>query len=303
MAQPVAVITGASSGIGAAVAERLARDGMSVALVARRADALAVVAARCGAAALPVVADMTRRADAERAVGETLARFGRLDVWINNVGRGITRPACELTDDDIDEMMRVNVKSALYGMQAVLPHFKAAGGGHIINVSSVLGRMPMAPFRSAYNGAKHFLNALTANVRDDLAAQYPGIAVSLVSPGVVRTEFGVNAVHGGPDSRTLPNSQSADEVAEVIAGVIQSRQRDVYTRPGVRQAVLDYLGALGQDVVSTTPAPAPERRRRRRPRWGRARPGPAPPPCPRRSRRRPCRRLQALAPESSSSVQ
>jgi len=65
-------------------------------------------------------------------------------------------------------------------------------------------------------------------------------------------------VHGGPDSRTLPNSQSADEVAEVIAGVIRSRQRDVYTRPGVRQAVLDYLGALGQDVVSTTPAPAPE---------------------------------------------
>lgn len=258
MAQPVAVITGASSGIGAAVAERLARDGMSVALVARRADALAVVAARCGAAALPIVADMTRRADAERAVGETLARFDRLDVWINNVGRGITRPAAELTDDDIDDMMRVNVKSALYGMQAVLPHFKAEGAGHIINVSSVLGRMPMAPFRSAYNGAKHFLNALTANVRDDLAAQYPGIAVSLVSPGVVRTEFGVNAVHGGPDSRTLPNSQSADEVAEVIAGVIRSRQRDVYTRPGVRQAVLDYLGALGQDVVSTTPAPAPE---------------------------------------------
>ncbi|MBP7776254.1 MAG: SDR family oxidoreductase [Acidobacteria bacterium] len=257
MAQPVAVITGASSGIGAAVAERLAAGGMSVALVARRADALAVVAARCGAAALPVVADMTVRADAERAVSETLARFGRLDVWINNVGRGITRPASELTDDDIDDMMKVNVKSALYGMQAVLPHFKTEGGGHIINVSSVLGRMPMAPFRSAYNGAKHFLNALTANVRDDLA-QYPGIAVSLVSPGIVRTEFGVNAVHGGPDSRTLPNSQSADEVAEVIAGVIRSRQRDVYTRPGVRQAVLDYLGALGQDVVSTTPAPAPE---------------------------------------------
>jgi predicted deacylase len=67
----------------------------------------------------------------------------------------------------------------------------------------------------------------------------------------VRTEFGVNAVHGGPDSRVLPNSQSAEEVAAVIAGVVASRRRDVYTRPGARQAVLDYVAALGED-----PSPA-----------------------------------------------
>lgn len=247
MSTQVVVVTGASGGIGAAVAERLSRDGMAVGLVARRADALAAVASRCGAAALPIVADMTVRADAERAVAEAVARFGHIDVWINNVGRGITRPATALTDDDIDEMMRVNVKSALYGMQAVLPHFTARGGGHLINVSSVLGRMPMAHFRSAYNGAKHFLNALTANVREDLAASHPGIAVSLVSPGVVRTEFGLNAVHGGPDSRTLPNSQSAEEVAEVIAGVIASRAPDAYTRAGVKQLVLGYLDQLTAD--------------------------------------------------------
>ncbi len=247
MAHDVVVITGASSGIGAAVAERLARDGTAVALVARRAEVVAAVAARLGDQALPIVADMTVRADAERAVQEALARFGHIDVWINNVGRGITRPATALTDEDIDDMIRVNVKSALYGMQAVLPHFQTRGRGHIINVSSVLGRMPMAPFRSAYNGAKHFLNALTANVREDLAAGYPGIAVSLVSPGVVRTEFGVNAVYGGPDSRQLPNSQSAEEVAEVIAGVVASRAPDVYTRGGVKQLVLGYLDGLTAD--------------------------------------------------------
>ena len=129
----------------------------------------------------------------------------------------------------------------------VLPHFKQRGRGHVINVSSMLGRMPAALFRSAYSGAKHFLNALTANMRDELRSTHPGIQISLVSPGVVRTEFGVNAVHGGPDSRTLPNSQSAEEVAEVIAGVIASRASDVYTRPGARQVVLDYLGGLGQD--------------------------------------------------------
>ncbi len=253
MAQRVVVITGASGGIGAALAERLAANGEAVGLVARRADALEAVSGRCGPEALAIVADMTRRTDADRVVAEAITRFGRIDVWVNNVGRGITRPPTELTDEDIDDMMRVNVKSALYGMQAVLPHFKEHGRGHIINVSSLLGRVPLASFRSAYSGAKHFLNALTANVREELAATHPGIQVSLVSPGVVRTEFGVNAVHGGPDSRTLPNSQSAEEVAEVIAGVMASRRADVYTRPGARQMVVAYISGLGED-----PEPASE---------------------------------------------
>ena len=247
MSDRVVVITGASSGIGAALAERLARDRVSLVLVARRDDALNAVRKRCGDTAVAVVADVTRRDEVERVVDEALAGFGHIDVWVNNVGRGITRPPSELTDADIDDMMLANVKTALYGMQAVLPHFKARGRGHVINVSSMLGRMPLALFRSAYSGAKHFLNALTANMRDELRSTHPDIQISLVSPGVVRTEFGVNAVHGGPDSRTLPNSQSAEEVAEVIAGVIASRAPDVYTRPGARQAVLDYLGGLGQD--------------------------------------------------------
>lgn len=241
------VITGASTGIGAALAERLSRDGMAVGLVARRPAELAAVAKRCGPTAHAIVADMTRRGDVTRAVAEALALFKQIDVWVNNVGRGITRPALELSDDDLDQMMLVNVKTALYGMQAVMPHFKERGEGHIINVSSMLGRVPWVPLRSAYNGAKHFLNALTANVRGDLAQSHPGIAVSLVSPGVVRTEFGLNAVHGGVDSRTIPNSQSAEEVADVIAQVIATRAPDVYTRQGARQMVMDYLGGLGHD--------------------------------------------------------
>jgi NADP-dependent 3-hydroxy acid dehydrogenase YdfG len=247
MAEPVVVITGASSGIGAALAERLAGDGRRVVLAARRAEALEVVRARCGAGALAVPADVTRREDVARVVDTALARFGRLDVWVNNAGRGITRPPSELTDEDLDDMMLANVKSALYGMQAVLPQFKAQGRGHIVNVSSVLGRVPSATFRSAYTGAKHFLNALTAMLRDELRASHPDIRVSLVSPGVVRTEFGSNARHGGPDSRTLPNSQSAEEVAAVIAGVIASPVDDVFTRPGTRQMVLDYYTGLLRD--------------------------------------------------------
>jgi len=247
MDDKVVVITGASAGIGAALAELVAARGGSVVLVARRRDALAAVAARCGPNALALVADASRRDEVQRVVRESLARFGRIDVWVNNVGQGITRPPSMLTDADIDAVMQVNVKSALYGMQEVLPHFKERGAGQVINVSSMLGRIPFAVIRSAYCGAKHFLNALTATFRAEVQADYPGIQVSLVSPGVVRTDFGLNAMHGGPDSRSFPDSQSAEEVAAVIADVMDSRRPDVYTRVGAHDRIVGYYDTLGQD--------------------------------------------------------
>ena len=241
------VITGASAGIGAALAELLAARGDGVALVARRQRELEEVASRCLGRAHPIVADVGSREEVRRVVRESIARLGHVDAWVNNAGRGITRQVSQLTDDDVDEMMRVNVKSALYGMQEILPQFIERGTGHIINVSSMLGRVPMATFRSAYNGAKHFLNAITANLRDELREQHPGITVSLVSPGVVATEFGSNAAYGGPDSRALPMSQPVEEVAEVIARVIDTRATDVYTRAGMRQMVVEYFSRTGTD--------------------------------------------------------
>jgi len=252
MSNKVVVITGASSGIGAAAAELLAQRGMSVSVVARRNKELEAVASRCGGRALVIVADMTQRDQVRRVVDQTIARFGGIDVWINNVGVGITRAPSLLTDDDIDDIVRMNVKTALYGMQEVLPHFKARNAGHVINISSMLGRMPAAVFRSAYCGAKHFLNALTAVFREELHETHPGIQISLVSPGVVRTDFGLNALHGGPDSRTLPYSQSAEEVADVIADVIESRAPDVYTRPGAHDRIAAYYASLGADPAPRT---------------------------------------------------
>src|SRR5437773_1307683 len=102
MSNQVVVITGASSGIGAALAELLAGRGMDVVLVARRQDALEAVAARCNGRALVVTADVTVRAEVRRVVETTLARFHRIDVWVNNAGVGITRVPSELTDEDID---------------------------------------------------------------------------------------------------------------------------------------------------------------------------------------------------------
>jgi len=243
MSDLVVVITGASAGIGAALAERLAKGGARLALAARREAELRAVAARCGGEVLTLVTDVTRRGEVERLLDATLNRFGHVDVWVNNAGRGITRPVSQLTDDDLDEMMRVNVKSALYGMQTVLPHLKQRGRGHIINVSSMLSRIPFAPARAAYSASKHALNALTANLRMELARDFPGITVSTVMPGVVATEFGVNALHGGVDSRAFPTAQTAEQVAAVMAGLIAHPRADVYTRPEGQQRVVDYYAA------------------------------------------------------------
>jgi NADP-dependent 3-hydroxy acid dehydrogenase YdfG len=248
MTDRVVVITGASAGIGAALAERLTARGDHVVLVARREKELREVAARCAGRAHPIAADVTSRDEVRRVVREAIAQLGHVDVWVNNAGRGITRPVSQLTDDDVDEMMLVNVKSALYGMQEVLPHFMERNAGQIVNVSSMLGRVPYVLYRAAYNGAKHFLNALTANFRTELQATHPGIVFSLVSPGVVRTEFGLHARHGGPDSRQLPESQSAAEVAAVVVDVIEQRRSDVYTRAGSKERVLGYYASLGEDA-------------------------------------------------------
>lgn len=255
----VIVITGASAGIGAALAIHAGQRGARVVLLARRQAELERVAARSGPHALAIPTDVTQRAQVERAVEQALAQRGAIDVWVNNAGRGISRPVSELTDADVDEMMLVNVKSALYGMQAVLPCFRAAGKGHIINVSSMLGRVPFAPQRSAYSAAKHALNALTASLRMELR-DTPGIHVSSVHPGVVATEFGVRALHGGLDSRSFPGAQTAEQVAEVIAQVIEQPRADVYTRPEGQRVVVDYFGAPDMGEVEGRFVMGPPRR-------------------------------------------
>ena len=252
MSDKIVVITGASGGIGAALAEILGNRGDSLVMVARRKEALEAAAVKAGGSVLTIVADVTRRDEVKRVVRDAIEHFGHVDVWVNNVGQGITRMPTELTDDDIDEMIRVNVKSALYGMQEILPHFRSRGTGQIINVSSMLGRLPYATMRSSYVGAKHFLNALTAMMREEVQNTHPDIQISLVSPGVVRTEFGINARHGGHDSRQIPNSQSAEEVAAVIAQQIDTRAPDLYTREGARERVAKYYESIGADPAGIT---------------------------------------------------
>src|SRR5215472_4232923 len=238
------VITGASSGIGAELARQLGARGDRIVLAARREAELQTVAQPFGANALVVPTDVTRRADVEQLRDRATERFGGVDVWVNNAGRGITKPTLDLTDDEFDEIMAVNVKSALYGMQAIAPHFLERRRGQIINVSSMLSRVPFATYRSAYNAAKHALNALTANARVDLHAQCRDVHVTLVIPGLVATDFGRHAVHGSPPPPAM-GAQTAEEVAAVIVRAIDEPVAEVYTNPQHPPLALRYFQDVG----------------------------------------------------------
>src|SRR5438094_5638690 len=189
MTNEVTVITGASSGIGAALAKQLGSKGHQLVLAARREKELKEVAKQAGTRALVVPTDVTRRADVEALRSRALEEYGHVDVWVNNAGRGITKSVLDLTDRDVDEITAVVLKSVLYGMQAIIPHFQERGRGHLINVSSFLGRVPLVSHRSIYSAAKSGVNVLTANARMDLMAKYPRVHVSLVMPGTVETDF------------------------------------------------------------------------------------------------------------------
>jgi len=256
----VVVITGASAGIGAALAQLLGARGARLVLAARRERELQAVAAHSAPEALAVVADVTTRADVQRILDAALGRFGHVDVWVNNAGRGISALVSELTDEDLDEMFLANVKSALYGMQAVLPHFRERRRGHIVNVSSMLSRIPMVPTRSAYSAAKHALNALTTSLRIELRKDFPDIHVTTVLPGMVATDFAANARHGAVDARAALFAQPVGEVAEVIADVIEHPRAEVYTRPQYHQQAAAYFAAEDVATVEATSPFAPRPR-------------------------------------------
>jgi NADP-dependent 3-hydroxy acid dehydrogenase YdfG len=236
----VVVITGASAGIGAELAKQLAGRGAKVVLGARRKAELDAVVAEIGANALAVVTDVTRRSDVDHLNQAALKRFERIDVWVNNAGRGISRSVAELTDDELDAMWRDNMKSVVYGIQAVLPHFKSRNQGQIINISSGLSRAPLAPVRAAYGAVKSAVNMLSASLRVELRATHPGIQVTVVMPGVVATEFGVNSVNATIDNRKLPGAQPVEDAAKAIVDVIENPRPESYTSAFIADTIGRY---------------------------------------------------------------
>jgi NADP-dependent 3-hydroxy acid dehydrogenase YdfG len=239
----VVVVTGASAGIGAELAKQLAANGCKVVLAARRKAELERLATEIGQSALAVVTDVTKRSDVDHLCKAALERFGRVDVWVNNAGRGISRSVADLTDDDLDAMWRDNMKSVVYGIQAVLPHFKSRNEGQIINVSSGLSRAPLAPVRAAYGAVKSAVNMLSASLRVELRATHPGIHVTVLLPGVVATEFGLNSLGTGiVDNRKIPGAQPVEGAAKAIVEVIAHPKPEAYTSPFIADVIARYQG-------------------------------------------------------------
>ena len=183
----VALITGAARGIGLAVAERLVADGARVALIDRDAPAVEDAARRIGAAASPIVADVTRPDDVARAVETAHARWGRLDIVVNNAGiTGRSVPLWELTDEDWHQVIAGDLTSVFLVSRAAVRLMLAAGGGRIINIASIAGKEGN-PTLLPYSAAKAGVIGLTKALAKEVATR--GIVVNAVAPAVIETEL------------------------------------------------------------------------------------------------------------------
>jgi len=191
----VALVTGASSGIGEATARRLAEDGAAVVLVARRRDRLEALATQIeesGGTALVAEADITDRTQAEAAVQLAVERFGRLDILVNNAGLMLLGPVVDADPDEWDRMIAVNTQGLLYTTHAALPYLlKAAEDGprqvaDIINISSIAGRVASNGF-GVYNLTKFGVNGFTESLRQEVTKRH--VRVGVLEPGGLTTEL------------------------------------------------------------------------------------------------------------------
>lgn len=186
LAGKVVLITGASSGIGAATAHALARCGCRLALAARSADKLAALAEELGPDALAVPADVTLGADAARMVDQTVDRFGRIDVLFANAGIYIRGPITDSGPDDWAHLLDVNIVGVLRGFHAVLPHMTAQGGGDILVTSSISGFVDISG-EPVYSASKHAVQGLVHTLRRQVAPS--GVRVMSLAPGMVANEL------------------------------------------------------------------------------------------------------------------
>ena len=187
--QPVAIITGASSGIGQATALELARRGYAVVLAARRADRLEQVAQQCrrlGATATPVVTDVADVKQVGDLVAGAVDQFGRLDVMVNNAGFGLVARVHETTDQQMRDIFDTNFFGLFYGARAAARVMIPQRSGHIFNVASVLGKRG-SPFNGAYSATKFAVCGLTDSMRVELKPM--GVHVTCLCPAYTRTEF------------------------------------------------------------------------------------------------------------------
>lgn len=242
------VITGASSGIGAAAAIRFARAGARLALCARRLDRLQQVADRCrSAGAADVVlrrADIGRAGDARAFINVALQQFDRIDVLVNNAGRGWHGRLQDMPEDEVADLLNTNLFGCIWTIQSALPTMLESGSGVIVNVASVVG-FRAVPYSAVYSASKHALTGLGHALRGELSGS--GVKICTVYPGTTETEFFGD---GKPEG---PLVQSADSVAKSIVRNARRPRRDVIMVPyRVGQFAEPLLGGVLDHALGET---------------------------------------------------
>jgi NADP-dependent 3-hydroxy acid dehydrogenase YdfG len=213
LAEKVVIVTGASSGLGAAIARSFSIKGARLVITARRESRLRAVAQECGA--IPIVGDASLEATAQSVLDAALSRFGRVDILINCAGQGFYKPLLETSLKEYDELMNSNMRSSFVFTRVVAPQLVAQRSGQILFVSSVAGLVGTA--NEAVYSATKFAQAGFAQAVDGELRPY-GIKVSVLFPGGIKTEF---AIGRGRTEESVATSEmmDADELAESIVFV------------------------------------------------------------------------------------
>src|SRR4051794_25369272 len=225
-----ALVTGASKGIGRAIAHAFAENGADVVICARQQtslnEAVDELRTKTKRKVGGYAADVSKSADVRRLFEYTDKELGGLDILVNNAGVGIFHSAAEMSIDEWDQVIGINLSGAFYCTREALARFEEARGGRIINISSLAGKNPFAG-GSAYNASKFGLNALSEATMLD--HRHDDVAVTYIMPGSVATQFSGEAGQQGADWKIAP-----EDIAEIVLGVIRLPKRTLVSRIEVR---------------------------------------------------------------------
>lgn len=240
------LITGASSGVGAAAAEAFARAGAGMVLLSRSRPGLEVVAARVRAHGVPahvVVADVSDRARVEAAVADAAALLGGLDVVVLNAAGMVFGPFWEVTPEDFDHTVDVTFTGAVDVTRAALPHLIASGDGAIVATGSMMARVPLPTF-SSYAAAKHALRGFLNSLRIELKTAGVPVTISMVHPGPVNTPLWDHVSSAvGRLPRRPPDGYAPEEIARALVACAVSRRSEITVGGEARAMELLYAGA------------------------------------------------------------